>query len=42
MAHVTCWIALDDATEDNGCLQVAAAHWLHRVLRGVCKVHHVT
>jgi ectoine hydroxylase-related dioxygenase (phytanoyl-CoA dioxygenase family) len=21
MAHLTCWIALDDATEENGCLQ---------------------
>jgi hypothetical protein len=21
MAHLTCWIALDDATKDNGCLQ---------------------
>ncbi|MCA9214980.1 MAG: phytanoyl-CoA dioxygenase family protein [Planctomycetales bacterium] len=21
MCHLTCWIALDDATEDNGCLQ---------------------
>jgi ectoine hydroxylase-related dioxygenase (phytanoyl-CoA dioxygenase family) len=21
MAHLTCWIALDDATPDNGCLQ---------------------
>jgi ectoine hydroxylase-related dioxygenase (phytanoyl-CoA dioxygenase family) len=21
MAHLTCWIALDDATEDNGCLR---------------------
>ena len=21
MAHLTCWIGLDDATKDNGCLQ---------------------
>ena len=24
MAHLTCWIALDDATKDNGCLQYLA------------------
>jgi ectoine hydroxylase-related dioxygenase (phytanoyl-CoA dioxygenase family) len=24
MAHLTCWIALDDATPDNGCLQASA------------------
>lgn len=27
MAHLTCWIALDDATRDNGCLQyVSGSH----------------
>ena len=27
MAHLTCWIALDDATRDNGCLwYVAGSH----------------
>ena len=27
MQHLTCWVALDDSTEDNGCLQyVAGSH----------------
>lgn len=32
MAHLTCWIALDDATRDNGCLQYVPGSHLWQLL----------
>jgi ectoine hydroxylase-related dioxygenase (phytanoyl-CoA dioxygenase family) len=47
MAHLTCWIALDDATEENGCLQVQLAHvslltCTHTHMRELVHKEHIT